>query len=149
MFSYIHYCIPYPRVRNNDFSLYYKDRLRSLCCSASPADCDWAGESGARAGLLMNYLTARQAFMTGLHGRSPKPSPHGIRPVSTLGRPTCVLSPSASESPQTNPPHASAADADADYRNSDGSVMPDVLANGREACYKVQPSATFLRSSAP
>jgi cytochrome c oxidase assembly factor 6 len=39
--------------------------------------------------------------------------------------------------------------SDADYHNSDGSVMPDVLAKGREACYKVQPSATSLRSSAP
>jgi cytochrome c oxidase assembly factor 6 len=44
---------------------------------------------------------------------------------------------------------STAADSDADYHNSDGSVMPDVLAKGREACYKVQPSATSLRSSAP
>ena len=50
-------------------------------------------------------------------------------------------------SPQ--PTMSTAADADADYHNSDGSVMPDVLAKGREACYKVQPSATSLRSSAP
>lgn len=41
------------------------------------------------------------------------------------------------------------ADADADYHTSDGSVMPDVLAKGREACYKVEPSIPSLRSSAP
>ena len=35
---------------------------------------------------------------------------------------------------------STAADADADYHSSGGSVMPDVLAKGREACYKVQPS---------
>jgi hypothetical protein len=33
---------------------------------------------------------------------------------------------------------ATAAD-DTDDRHSDGSVMPDVLAKGREACYKVIP----------
>jgi len=83
-----------------------KDHLRS--CYASLGD--WAGGSGARAGVPMNYLTAQQVFMMGLHGRSPKPSPHGIRPVSSSGRPTCVLSPSASESPRTNPPYVFAAD---------------------------------------
>ena len=35
---------------------------------------------------------------------------------------------------------STAADADADYHSSGGSVMPDVLAKGREACYKVDPS---------
>ncbi|KAF8779087.1 hypothetical protein HU200_003056 [Digitaria exilis] len=39
---------------------------------------------------------------------------------------------------------AANADADADYHSSDGSVMPDVLAKGREACYKVEPSSSPL-----
>jgi hypothetical protein len=35
---------------------------------------------------------------------------------------------------------STAADSDdADYHSSGGSVMPDVLAKGREACYKVYP----------
>ncbi|RLN04938.1 uncharacterized protein C2845_PM13G18530 [Panicum miliaceum] len=33
---------------------------------------------------------------------------------------------------------STAADDDADYHSSGGSVMPDVLAKGREACYKAR-----------
>ncbi|KAL6596274.1 hypothetical protein ACP70R_000948 [Stipagrostis hirtigluma subsp. patula] len=33
---------------------------------------------------------------------------------------------------------STAADDDADHRRPDGSVMPDVLAKGREACYKAR-----------
>ncbi|XP_002444420.2 uncharacterized protein LOC8080607 [Sorghum bicolor] len=36
------------------------------------------------------------------------------------------------------PTMSTTADADADYHTSDGSVMPDVLAKGREACYKAR-----------
>jgi hypothetical protein len=63
------------------------------------------------------------------------------------GPTTCVLSPPASESPKQiprtppQPTMTTAADADVDdYHHSDGFVMSDVLAKGREACYKVHPT---------
>lgn len=83
------------------------------------------------------------------------PSPRGSRRVSMSGRPRAHhLCPFPSrkrkppnKSPRT-PPQPTMTTAADDYHHSDGFVMPDVLAKGREACYKVHPSAPCLRSSA-
>ena len=80
-------------------------------------------------------------FRSGFMGRTFRTARFHLGPAHPSGFP--LPQAKAPEQIPRTPPQptmSTAADDDADYHSSGGSVMPDVLAKGREACYKVQPS---------